>query len=167
MRFPKTGGVIALGIVSLAAYSGCMIANQFPELEARFNNHLVSKVIASIPASAGYSTAWVAVFEQTRLAEAIENGVYDSHIWEFIVTFLKTFLVRFFERAIEVFTERMFGYVEASFENNMVQRSAQDVEAGRSAYYPRNEPFRSPGNGNFPRQNNEEGFSDQWSQSRH
>ena len=160
-KLSRTGGVTALVLNALSFYTGWKVAPHIPGLEARFENYLIPKLIASLPAFAGYSAAWVATFEQTGLAQAIEDGVYNSQIQEFTAAFLRAFLLRSFERAIGVLMECLFPHGDTGLENNPVRRPAQDIEADPRAYYPGNDPFRGPGNENFPRES-EDGISDHW-----
>jgi hypothetical protein len=162
MKLPKTGGVTAFGLGSLGLYTGWKLAPQFPGLEARFDNQLIPRAIASLPPIAGYSMAWSAIIEQTGLAKAIEGGLDNPQNWEFIIPFLKAVLVRFFERIIEAITECLLGYVHARVEGNMFQVPAQDVEADPRAFIPRHESLRGPSNENFFRQESEDGVEDRW-----
>jgi hypothetical protein len=160
-KLSKTGGATALILSSLSVYTGWRVAPHIPGLEARFENYLIPKIVASLPAFAAYSAVWVATFEQTGLAQAIEDGVYNSQIQEFTAAFLRAFLLRSFERAIGTIMECLFPPGDTGFENNPVRRPGQDIEADPRAYYPGNDPFRGPGNENFPR-DSEDGISDQW-----
>jgi hypothetical protein len=187
IQYPRTGAMTAVGIGALGIYSGWKAADQFPGLEARFVNQSIPKAIIALPMMAGYSIGWWAVIEQTGLARAIEARLDSPQLWAFIVGILRASFIHCFARAIQVFMERFFGRVDASFQNlfqglaedveadpraprnepfrvpdneNNVFRGPPDAEADPRAYFPRNEPFRGPDNVRFYRQETEDGFFD-------
>ncbi|KAN0106418.1 hypothetical protein V8E51_009294 [Hyaloscypha variabilis] len=145
-KLSKTRGITALFITALSLYSGWEFAHQIPGLESRFDNKCIPRAIASVPSAAVCSMVWYGAVEQTRLAATIEAHIDDPRLWRFLLRILRTFLLQFFSRGIQVSVDRFFSRFDAGFQNNPLQRLVQDVEGDPRALW--NEPVRAPGNDN-------------------